>query len=95
MGAKAYRGSLCLAIICGDAFGQTEMLKPKSSQGGAVPAPEPFAVGVPSSLQALFDALVNLPTEGESHVGPLANHMSRCQNPRQTLEIVAGLSART
>src|SRR5262245_19934936 len=34
-------GVLCLAAVCGDAFGQTEMLNPKSSQGGAVTPQQP------------------------------------------------------
>jgi invasion protein IalB len=34
-------GAFCLGMICGNAFGQSEMLKPKSSQVGAVPAQEP------------------------------------------------------
>ena len=34
-------GAICIAIIRGDAYAQTEMLKPKSSEGGAVPAQEP------------------------------------------------------
>jgi invasion protein IalB len=33
--------AVCLGVVHGGALAQTEMYKPKSSQGGAVPAPEP------------------------------------------------------